>query len=310
MVTGGRRDRDPIVRWFSDASLSRRQATLLRRPPRRAAAFSCGRPTEAHRIAIVDPDSHSTMPEGGVGEIWFQGPSVCEGYWARPEASRDAFEASRDGHCGPWMRTGDLGFVLEGELYPLGRLADLIQHERGWLYPHLPELDLERSGVMRGPVVLVTDPSAKAGGQPIIAMGELRKTALEEEGPRHAAAVHQVLASAGVHVDEVIFVPPRTVGRTSSGKRDSGGRPCSPRSPNSTPSLAAARLVRGRLYAARIGPHRAGPGALTDLARHRDRHKAPVAPTRGSSDSPASSIDTPAPRGRARNTRWACSGRS
>ena len=71
---------------------------------------------------------------------------------------------------------------------------------------------------MRGPVVLVTDPSAKAGGQPIIAMGELRKTALEEEGPRHAAAVHQVLASAGVHVDEVIFVPPRTVGRTSSGK--------------------------------------------------------------------------------------------
>lgn len=88
---------------------------------------SCGRLVCETRVAIVDPDTLTRRSGQEVGEIWVSDPSVAQGYWERPEATRDTFRAHiQDTGEGPFLRTGDLGFLHDGELYITGRLKDLI----------------------------------------------------------------------------------------------------------------------------------------------------------------------------------------
>src|SRR5262249_30146858 len=86
----------------------------------------CGQPAPAVHVAIVDPDSGSARGEDEIGEIWVAGESVSAGYLRRPDVSRDVFEARLASGEGPFLRTGDLGFLRGGQLYITGRLKDLI----------------------------------------------------------------------------------------------------------------------------------------------------------------------------------------
>ncbi len=218
MVTGGVHDRVPPIRWFSDKSIRRRAAALCEpESPGGRAHVSCGRPTDEHDVCIVDPDTCAPLDEGAVGEIWFRGPSVCEGYWNRPKLSEHAFQASRSDGEGPWMRTGDVGFLDDGELFVLGRLHDLLRREGEWIYPHLHEYDLELANLVNGPVVLVADPSSPPSQHRIVAMAEIRK-ARKSEAESIAERIEQVLNAADLAVDDIMLLPPRTIGRTSSGK--------------------------------------------------------------------------------------------
>lgn len=88
---------------------------------------ACGRTWLNEEICIVDPDTGAARQAGRVGEIWVQGPSVAQGYWGKPEETELAFKAYRsDNGAGPYLRTGDLGFLLDGELFVTGRIKDLI----------------------------------------------------------------------------------------------------------------------------------------------------------------------------------------
>ncbi|MBI4576845.1 MAG: amino acid adenylation domain-containing protein [Planctomycetes bacterium] len=89
--------------------------------------LSCGRPLEGVEVRIVDPASGRPRPPGGEGEIWVAGPGVARGYWGRAEETERTFRARIEGEeGGPWLRTGDLGFLREGELHVTGRARDLI----------------------------------------------------------------------------------------------------------------------------------------------------------------------------------------
>ena len=82
-------------------------------------------------IRIVDPEDRSECPAGKVGEIWLYGDNVCLGYWEKPEQTQDTFNGvieapSADTPEGPWLRTGDLGFIFEDELFVVGRIKDLL----------------------------------------------------------------------------------------------------------------------------------------------------------------------------------------
>ncbi|CAG4908686.1 fatty acyl-AMP ligase [Paraburkholderia saeva] len=102
---------------------------------------SCGQPATDLDVRIVDPDTETERADGCVGEIWVAGPSVAAGYWEHPSATAAAFGAQiRDG-AGRYLRTGDLGFMHEGELYVSGRLKDLIIIRGVNHYPH----DIERT---------------------------------------------------------------------------------------------------------------------------------------------------------------------
>ena len=100
--------------------------------------MSCGRIARSQWGVIVNPDTGDELPDGEVGEIWLQGNNIGRGYWERPEETRLTFGAKlrsrltevshADGSRGEgtWLRTGDLGVYLDGELYVTGRIADLV----------------------------------------------------------------------------------------------------------------------------------------------------------------------------------------
>src|SRR5262249_32553025 len=87
----------------------------------------CGRPFAEAEIAVVDAETLRRCPADQVGEIWVTGPHVAGGYWNRPEESAAVFRAYlADTGEGPFLRTGDLGFVKDGDLFVTGRRKDLI----------------------------------------------------------------------------------------------------------------------------------------------------------------------------------------
>ncbi|MFN3202180.1 MAG: AMP-binding protein [Bradymonadia bacterium] len=99
---------------------------------------SSGKPWGQSEVVIVDPQTHLQCPLGRVGEIWLAGAHVAAGYWQRPVESAETFSArlSSDHEAGPFLRTGDLGAVLDDELFVTGRLKDLIIIRGRNLYPH------------------------------------------------------------------------------------------------------------------------------------------------------------------------------
>jgi acyl-CoA synthetase (AMP-forming)/AMP-acid ligase II len=122
--------------------------------PRARPIASSGRPFRDFDLAIVDPESRQARGEGELGEIWLAGPSVAAGYHANAEATAETFGARiTPSDRGPFLRTGDLGFLLEGELYIAGRCKDLIILGGRNLYPQ----DIERS-------VEACDGGSAAGG--------------------------------------------------------------------------------------------------------------------------------------------------
>lgn len=93
--------------------------------PGDAPLVSCGRAARGLEIRIVDPATREELPDGATGEIWVRGDSVAAGYWNRPAETREVFDAHL-GTEGPFLRTGDLGLLHDGELFVAGRLKDLL----------------------------------------------------------------------------------------------------------------------------------------------------------------------------------------
>lgn len=184
---------------------------------------SCGHAHGGHTIDIVDPESLMVLPEGQVGEIWVAGPSVASGYWGNIELSAATFRAVSASGAGPFLRTGDLGFMHQGELFVTGRLKDLII-VRG--QNHYPD-DIEAT-VYDGHAAL------KPSGAAAFTVGEESdlKLVVVAEVQRHALAqVDQQLLDAilartrkevsekhGLRVAELVLIKPSTLPKTSSGK--------------------------------------------------------------------------------------------
>lgn len=87
----------------------------------------CGAPVGVTKVAIVDPDTLTRCEPDAIGEIWVSDPAVAAGYWGQPDRTAAIFAARlRDSGEGPWLRTGDLGFLRDGHLFISGRLKDMI----------------------------------------------------------------------------------------------------------------------------------------------------------------------------------------
>lgn len=126
-VTGGDASRAPVYAHVDKAGLERREATVVPSGTEHTRTLvGCGRAWLDQEVRIVDPDSCAVCPPGRVGEIWIRGASVANGYWNRPEETAHTFCARLADGEGPFLRTGDLGFVHDGELFITGRLKDVI----------------------------------------------------------------------------------------------------------------------------------------------------------------------------------------
>ncbi len=209
-VTFSSIDRSFRSRRFDREGLSR--DGLAREAPDGREIVSVGRPVPGFRLRILDEDGRE-LPEGRVGRVWIQGPSLMEGYLDDPEATARTL---RDG----WLDTGDLGFLAGGELYLTGRAKDVVIL-RG--RNHSPE-EIERAvegipGVRTGCVVAASWLPEDAEGERLALFVEAARSAGPEELAELPEACRAaVLGAAGLAVDEVEILPPGTLPRTSSGK--------------------------------------------------------------------------------------------
>lgn len=128
MVSGGPRSRHPHEKIVQKSALEHNTVAAVAHPEEGGQRIiGCGLPLRGQTVVVADPDFLTECLPHQVGEIWVTGPSVAQGYWNRPAETDDAFRASlAHGGAGPFLRTGDLGFVDQGEVYVTGRLKDLI----------------------------------------------------------------------------------------------------------------------------------------------------------------------------------------
>lgn len=147
IVSGGKRSEPPVIRRFDEEALKCDHAIEVAPDhPSARTLVGCGEPHPDQEVVIVDPDTSESLPEGRIGEIWVAGPSVAAGYWRKPEESAKTFQASlREAGSGRHLRTGDLGFLKDGELFVTGRLKDLIVLEGRNHYPQDIERTVERA---------------------------------------------------------------------------------------------------------------------------------------------------------------------
>lgn len=126
MMSCRRPDLEPRVESFDALALTEGRAVPPVPGAQTRQVASCGVPVGDVEIAIVDPASFDRYGEGRVGEVWIKDPCVALGYWQRPEDSEANFRARTSAGEGPFLRTGDLGFLHDGELYITSRMKDLI----------------------------------------------------------------------------------------------------------------------------------------------------------------------------------------
>ena len=218
------------VRYLSREQLGAGLAVPVAADARDAVAqVSCGRLARSLWAVIVDADAE--LPDGHIGEIWLHGDNVTAGYWGRPDETRRTFGArlasrlNQGSHAegapvlGTWLRTGDLGCYLDGELYVTGRVVDLMTIEGRGHYPHDVEATVAAASPMvrSGYVVAFTVPDYSADRLVIVAE---RATGTGRKDPAPAiagirAAVARVHGLAGA---DVRFVRAGALPRTTSGK--------------------------------------------------------------------------------------------
>ena len=179
----------------------------------------------APTVRIVDPDTHTKCGEGTTGEIWVHGGNVSTGYWQKPEETERTFgatliEPSAGTPEGPWLRTGDLGFISDGALFIVGRIKDLlIIYGRN----HAPD-DIEATiqEITRGRVAAIAVPDDGVD-QLVVVMEVKRRDESDEEALRKFAVIKREVTSAisnshNLRVADLVLVEPGSIPITTSAK--------------------------------------------------------------------------------------------
>ncbi|HWB37578.1 MAG TPA: AMP-binding protein, partial [Rugosimonospora sp.] len=225
MVTGGLPDREPVVAAFEDAALGAGNAVPARAHGREL--VGCGVVADGHDLAIADPETGTPLADGTVGEIWVRGPGVAHGYWGRGGWPADVAGRLAGDAGEPFLRTGDLGFRRDGELFVCGRRKDVII-VRG--RNHSPD-DIELAACAADPRLRPGCGAAFTVDGPdeprLVVAYEVAATELSTvEATELAGAVRAaVLAAHGLAVHTVALLPKGALPKTSSGKiRRSGCR--------------------------------------------------------------------------------------
>jgi acyl-CoA synthetase (AMP-forming)/AMP-acid ligase II len=146
MMSNRRPNQAPRFEAFDTRALAVRRAVPPAADAEARRITSCGTPLGVIDIAIVDPDTRRRCAADEIGEIWIADACVARGYWRRSEATRETFEARiADDDAGPYLRTGDLGFLHDGELYITSRMKDLVIVAGANHYPQDIEWTVEQA---------------------------------------------------------------------------------------------------------------------------------------------------------------------
>jgi acyl-CoA synthetase (AMP-forming)/AMP-acid ligase II len=178
---------------------------------------SCGEVDSEHVVRIVDPDSDRVVPDGEVGEIWVRGRSVAAGYFNRDTLTSKVFRARIDGEDATYLRTGDLGFMCDGELFVTGRLKDLIIVSGRNIYPQDVEASVKRADPSLRRAVAFSVPGD--GTERLIVVAEAAATQISVDcHTKLADAVRSSVTSEFGVGPDVHICPRKTIPTTTSGK--------------------------------------------------------------------------------------------
>ncbi|MDR2756309.1 MAG: aminotransferase class I/II-fold pyridoxal phosphate-dependent enzyme [Planctomycetaceae bacterium] len=224
LVSGGYQKEPPMVRLLDVDALSVGKAVdAVSGTGKVTRQVSSGKNIlEDQRVAIVDPESCIECSERVVGEIWVRGPSIAKGYWNAPEATEQTFHARiADTNEGPFMRTGDLGFKIEGELFVTGRIKDLIIIRGVNLYPQDIEMTVQRVDqhlrLLGGAAFMVPDDSEKHQ-EHLVIVQELERRFKGETEPIFGEIRRAVALEHEIPVEAIVLVKSGSIPKTSSGK--------------------------------------------------------------------------------------------
>jgi acyl-CoA synthetase (AMP-forming)/AMP-acid ligase II len=209
----------PKVLEYDDAELGKGRGVLTREQAAGRRLVSCGRPLPGVDVRSVDPETTLEVPDGSIGEIWVRGRSIARGYWNREESTKQVFHARLRGLAEDFLSTGDLGFLLEGELYVTGRSKDLIVILGVNHYPEDIEPTVEGAHPLLREGGSVAFSLPVDGEEVLVVVAEVRRpTGFETEDV--ARVIRQAVAEAHqLPVHEVVLIRPGTLPKTSSGKR-------------------------------------------------------------------------------------------
>ncbi|MCA0757857.1 fatty acyl-AMP ligase [Paenibacillus sp. N4] len=231
-VSGCKKEEPYTAIWLKSDQLEQNKAveTAAGAPGARP-MVACGIIVPEQRTIIVDPQTHIPCGEMEVGEIWVSGPSVAQGYWRNPEASEEDFGAvpaadSPEGRT--FLRTGDLGFIRQSELFVTGRIKDVLIVAGRNHYPQDLELTIQSSHpAIRNEYIAVFQ-TVKDDREIVVAVAELNREHRQRTKRQDDLALlrKEVLAAARTAVaeahelmlDDVVLIKTGTIPKTSSGK--------------------------------------------------------------------------------------------
>jgi len=183
--------------------------------------YGCGDSAIGAEIRIVHPETRLPSAPRAIGEIWVKSLSIAQGYWNRPDATRETFQATlADTGDGPFLRTGDLGFYENGELYITGRLKDLLIIRGRNHYPQDIELTVERAHPALRPGCGAAFSITVAGEERVAVFQELERTHLNNfDAEAIFAAIRQAVATEHeLQLEAITLLRTGSVPKTSSGK--------------------------------------------------------------------------------------------
>jgi amino acid adenylation domain-containing protein len=217
-VSGGSRRGEPIDLGVNEAAL--RKGVIIESEEGDAARnyVGCGKSLGDQKMVTVNPESYALCRPDQVGEIWISGPSVPQGYWNRPEETEETFRGYLSDHGeGVFLRTGDLGFLKDGELFITGRIKDIIIIRGANYYPQDIELTVEKSH----PALNLGGGAAfsveVAGEECLVVVQEVKGGIKEPEISRCISSIRQTVSEEhGLQVYAVVLI--HRILKTSSGK--------------------------------------------------------------------------------------------
>lgn len=231
VVSGG-----PTRRLPRRTSVDAEELRIRRRvlPPESAQQarelVGCGEPAYPFEIAIVEPETLNRLAAGKVGEIWLAGPSVTAGYWKNPAATERTFHARISGEAEKnYLRTGDLGFIhgTDLQLYICGRLKDMIVWDGRSLHPEdIEHSIIESAGILKNQSCAVFGYHDELQRQRIVSMIEIDRSLKRRPADELRDLKNRIRLSVteehGVPLSEIVFIPPNSLRKTTSGKIQRG----------------------------------------------------------------------------------------
>ena len=220
MVSGGYAKRAPVIRSFETESLANGEVVNAQDGAEGARSLvGCGQTTSDQKIVIADPETLVRCPEDRTGEIWVAGPSIAQGYWRQPEATAEVFQAYlRDTGEGPFLRTGDLGFVEDGELFVTGRVKDLIIVRGLNHYPQDIELTVQNSHPRLRPGCGGAFTVEVDGREQLVVVQEVERRKQGKLDAIFDAVRRDVSEEHDLALDAIVLVKAGSIPKTSSGK--------------------------------------------------------------------------------------------